>query len=279
MSDAAARPDDIKAHLANVQQIAAIVGALRALAAAHQREARGHLAAVRAHGASLGAALSTALGAGGVWPEAGAAQGRLSILIGAAQGFCGSHADRLAEAARAEAAAGADLIVLGSRSCAALAEIRAPLWQAEMATHAAQVPELASRLADALFEALAARPGLRVRLVYIDPGAGGAGPALLTPSLWPLEPSRFPPARGPGPLLSLPLPELIADLIEEYVFSALCEALMLGFASENAARAEAMAGAQANIKRIAADLRAGWQRARQEQMTTELIELASGAAR
>ena len=53
---------------------------------------------------------------------------------------------------------------------------------------------------------------------------------------------------------------------------------MLGFAAENAARAEAMARAQSNVRRIATDLRADYQRARQEQMTTEIIELTTAAA-
>ncbi|MCE5972060.1 F0F1 ATP synthase subunit gamma [Sinirhodobacter sp. WL0062] len=271
------RPEDIKDHLANVQQIESIVGTLRALAAAHQLEAKAHLEAVRAHEATVAAALSTALGAGAIWPEEAEHAGHLSIVIGAAQGFCGAHSDHLAEAAQAEVASGAGLIVVGGRTEGMLADT--PLiWAAEMAAHAPQVPDLASRLADAVFEELAKKPGLRVRIVFADPDPEKPGPGTITRhSVFPLDPARFQPARAAAPLTSLPAGDLLGALIEEYVYSELCEALMLGFAAENAARAEAMARAQSNVRRIATDLRGDYQRARQEQMTTEIIELTTAA--
>ncbi len=52
---------------------------------------------------------------------------------------------------------------------------------------------------------------------------------------------------------------------------------MPGFAAENAAGAAAMNRAQTNVKRIATELQAAFQRARQEQMTTEIIELTTAA--
>lgn len=51
---------------------------------------------------------------------------------------------------------------------------------------------------------------------------------------------------------------------------------MMGFAAENAARAAAMSRAQSNVRQIAAELQGSFQRARQEQMTTEIIELSLG---
>jgi F-type H+-transporting ATPase subunit gamma len=99
--------------------------------------------------------------------------------------------------------------------------------------------------------------------------------------LFPFDFSRFRRLPRAVPLTSLPAAELISALVDEYVFTELCEALMLGFAAENAARAAAMTRAQSNVKRIAADLQGQFQRARQEQMTTEIVELsmAGGADR
>ena len=50
---------------------------------------------------------------------------------------------------------------------------------------------------------------------------------------------------------------------------------MLGFAAEDAARVAAMSRAQTNVKKIRAELTATYQRARQEQTTTEIVELSS----
>jgi F-type H+-transporting ATPase subunit gamma len=50
---------------------------------------------------------------------------------------------------------------------------------------------------------------------------------------------------------------------------------MLGFASESAARAAAMARAQTNVRRISSDLTRLFNQSRQEQMTTEIIELST----
>ena len=75
----------------------------------------------------------------------------------------------------------------------------------------------------------------------------------------------------------MPAGALVQDLVEEYIFTELCEAPMVGFAAEDAARAAAMSRAQTNVKRIATDLPGQFQRSRQEQMTTEVIELSTAA--
>ncbi len=92
------RPEDIEARLDNIRQIEGIVGALRAIAAAHQHEARRHLEAVRAHEATVAAALARALGEGPA-PQARAGGRALLIVVGAAQGFSGDYGDRIAAAA------------------------------------------------------------------------------------------------------------------------------------------------------------------------------------
>ena len=94
----------------------------------------------------------------------------------------------------------------------------------------------------------------------------------------PLDFSRI--ARPPSPvapLIMIPAVELIAQLVEEYVFTEICEALMLGFAAENDARMNAMTRARTNVKDIAQELQRKFHQARQEATTTEIIEL-SGAS-
>ena len=70
----------------------------------------------------------------------------------------------------------------------------------------------------------------------------------------------------------------VAALVDEYVFTEICEALMLGFAAENAARVAAMARAQSNVRDQEAELQGAFRRARQDQMTTEIIEVTSAGA-
>lgn len=270
------RPEEIRDRLANVHQIGSIISTLRAIAAAHQAEAKAHLQAIRAQEAAVAEALSVALALGG--PNgAGAPAPGITIVIGAAQGFSGTYGERMAEAAQAAVRAGDRLMVVGSRTLGALADQGlAPDWSAEMAPHAPEVPPLAIRMTDALFERLAEAPEASVQMIHADPDDIGAGPQ--DRSLFPFDTSRFPPDARPAPMLNLPAQSLIASLIEEYVFTEICEGLMLGFAAENAARAEAMGRAQSAVKRISGDLRQGFQRVRQEQMTTEIVELATAAA-
>ena len=272
------RPEDIQRRIVNIRQIESIIATLQALAAAHLIEARGHLDAIHAHEKVVAGALSVALsGREGVEAmEAGLEQqAGITILVGATQGFCGSYADRLLEIARDAAAGGDGLMVVGARSLAGLIGWGQDLlWSADMPSHAADIPGLANRLADALLAELTRWPDRVVHIVHADPAAPEHKADRRR--LWPFDFDRFPVEGGAMPLITLSPAPLIGTLVQEYIFAELCEALMLGFAAENAARAEAMARAQSNVKRIAADLKGEFQRARQDQMTTEIIELAAG---
>lgn len=269
------RPEEIRDRLGNVHQIGAIISALRAIAASRQAEAKARVQAIRAQEQAVAQALSAALTLGGR-PETGGDGAGIAIVIGAAQGFSGSHAERMAEAARTAAAQGDALMVIGARTLGALAESgHAAVWSADMAPRAEDVPSLAIRVADALYALLAQRPDSPVRALFTDPDALAAGP--VSRSLIPFDTGRFSPSARPSPMLNLPVAGLVAQLVEEYVFTEICEILMLGHAAENAARAEAMSRAQGAVKDMAGQLQQDFQRARQEQMTTEIVELATAA--
>ncbi|MDO6586561.1 FoF1 ATP synthase subunit gamma [Salipiger sp. 1_MG-2023] len=270
------RPEDIRDRIGNIREIESIVSTLRALAVSHQHEARAHLVPIRAYEASVAQALSTAL----TIAQASAPPRKdgpgLTIVVGTAQGFSGAFGERIADAALAEASQGAQIIMVGGRSLSALAERGVtPVYFTETASHAVDVPSLASRLSDVLFERLTKTAGEPVTILFADPDT--AELALIRRQLFPFDFSRFPARTTHLPLTTLSADALLSDLVEEYVFTALCEALMLGFAAENEARAAAMTRAQTNVKCIAADLQSDFQRARQEQMTTEIIELSTAA--
>lgn len=269
------RPEDIRDRLANVHQIGGIISALRAIAASRQAEARAHVQAIRAQEATVAEALRMALALGAPPPAPPEGPG-ITIVIGAAQGFSGSYGDRMAEAARAACARGDRLMVIGSRTIGALTDSgHAPDWSAELSARAADIGALAIRVADALYARLAELPEAPVRILHADPEALAEGARMR--SLFPFDTARFGAQPRPMPVLTLPPARLLAALIAEYVFTEICEVLMLGHAAENAARAEAMSRAQSAVKRMAGALQKEFQRARQDQMTTEIVELATAA--
>lgn len=266
------RLEDIAGRLANIREIGEIVGALRVIATAHQSEARAALAAVRAYSGTVEAALARALAAGGTLPARHVGPG-LAVVVGAAQGFSGAYSDRLAHAAAEAQAAGDRLVVLGARTLAALDAAGVPVaWSADMPGHPAAVPEVASTVADAIFDGLG--PPGPVRLIAADPDAPGL--PVTERRVFPPEPGAAPP--GPPPLTTLPDGALLATLLPETLFAALARALLEGIAAESAARAEAMANAMSSIKRQTADLTVTFHQARQERTTDELIELAAAGA-
>jgi F-type H+-transporting ATPase subunit gamma len=61
------------------------------------------------------------------------------------------------------------------------------------------------------------------------------------------------------------------------VFAEICEAGLTAFAAENEARVAAMLAAKGNLERMGWDLRALERQIRQEEITAEVLELASGA--
>jgi F-type H+-transporting ATPase subunit gamma len=271
------RPEEIKARLDNISQIEGIIGALRAIAAGHQQEARRHLDAVRAHEATVAGALARALATGPA-PAPGLRGGGRALLIvsGAAQGFSGDYSDQISKAALSGQITDLDLMVVGHRTLQTLSEEAPPdtiVWSADMAPHMAEIPTLASRTVDAAFSLVAQGSHDRIAILFAD--AEPQGQKLIRRTLVPFDFGRFAPDPGNQPRTTRARADLLAALAEEYVFAEVCEALMLGFASESAARAAAMARAQTNVRRISSDLARLFNQARQEQMTTEIIELAS----
>lgn len=269
------RPEEIHDRLTNVHQIGAIISALRAIASARQAEAKARVQAIRAQEEAVAEALSAALALGDA-PKTQSVGPGVAIVIGASQGFSGSYAEHMAEAARNAADQGDALIVVGARTIGALMDSgQAMVWTADLAARSEDIPELAIHVADALYERLAKTPESPVRIIHTDPDDLEAGPQ--SRALIPFDTNRFPHSARSAPIINLAPAELLSQLIEEYVFTEICEVLMLGYAAENAARAEAMSRAQTAVKEMAGGLQQEFQRARQEQMTTEIVELATAA--
>ncbi len=274
--------DEIKDRIANVGQIEGVIVAMRAMAAAHAQDARKHLRAIREHEATVARSMAEALSMAPVGEPAPPPRGpvtHLQVVVGAAQGFSGLYNERIVSGALEldEENETRRFMLVGQRCISEFAEQgRTPDWSSNMVAHAEEVPTLASRIVDALFSRLDSGEVQRVSVVYVDPDVGGQ--SLIVRALMPFDFGRIELTPSLVPPLTMIEPQLlIARLVEEYVFTEICEALMLGFAAENDARMNAMTRARSNVKQIAQDLQRKFHQARQEETTTEIIEL-SGAS-
>ncbi|WP_028028453.1 F0F1 ATP synthase subunit gamma [Gemmobacter nectariphilus] len=261
------RPEDIQRRLSGIEDLTEVVGALRAIASGHVAGARGALAAILAYESQVGAALDRLAVAGPV-----AAEGPgLVVVIGAAQGFCGGYPARVAEAAQA-LAPGAGVLVVGQRTVAMLDGVGLTvLFTADLPASPAQVPDLASRLTDRLLAEAPRFPG-PIRTLS---GQDSPGQPVQLRRIWPPDPSDQPQAVA-APLTTLPRAGLVEALLAERLFATLARTVMEGLRAENQARVEAMARASSNLKDRRAEMQHLFRQARQEQMTTELIELTAG---
>lgn len=199
----------------------------------------------------------------------------LTLVVGASQGFCGGYPARVADAVPRMIPQGAGLLVIGQRSQAMLETAGiTPDWSADLPAATKFVPALASSVTDALLELGERYPGPIMTLS----GADQPGLPIEFRRLWPPEPRKpdAPAAPRTPPLTSLPPATLMRGLLAETLFSEVARTIMQGLRIENRARVEAMARAQSNLKSRRAEVDQQYRQARQEQMTTEVIELSMG---
>lgn len=267
-------------RIENLQQLEAVVTAMRGISASRSQQAHGLLRGLRAYAAVIAGAIGQALA---LMPEERrvadtSARRRAVILFCAEQGFAGAFSDRMLEAAGKDLVT-RDVFLIGSRGATLAAERGITVtWRAAMVPHASLVPALAGRIADALYGWLANRAGRSVDVIVPVWSAGG-GVAAEQRSLLPFDFDRFAvKATVQPPLISLPPAVLLARLAEEYVFAELCEAALTAFAAENEARVAAMLSAKGNLENMRSDLQALERQIRQEEITAEVVELASGAS-
>ncbi len=79
------------------------------------------------------------------------------------------------------------------------------------------------------------------------------------------------------PLHHLAAQPLLEALAGEFVLAELTRMAMESLAAENAARLYAMSAARDNVERKLAQLHQDEHRARQEEVTTELLDVVTGA--
>lgn len=270
---------DISSRLATVRQLDAVVGAMRGMAGARAQQGRNLLPAIRAYAGIVARSMAQALRLLPDVAEAPPAAGPEALIVFAAeQGFVGTYGERIVDALAAERG-NAELFVVGSRGAALAADrgLRA-VWAAPMASHAGGLARLSRRLGDALYDGIRDRGLARVRMLLPQWMPQG-GLQIERRLLLPLDLAHFrQPSAGMPPLVNLPVADLVEGLVEEYVHTLLHEAVAIAFAAENEARVAAMASARNHIQHMLDELRARERQVRQDSITAEVIELATGTA-
>lgn len=265
---------EVEARIRGIEQLGTVVNAMRGIAAARAQSARAELAAVDAYAAAIADAITTVLR---MQPGDGAAAARtgvrIQILFCAEQGFAGAYGERVL----ARADAGAELFLVGTRGMALAAERGLhPAWSSALPAHTQGIPMLADRIVEALFARLAAGEVAGVDVVRGEVQAGQPID-VRSDRLFPLDPAAFRDGgRRAAPLLNLPPAALLPDFTAAYLHARLCEAALHAFGAENEARMQTMASAHRQVERELGALRANARQVRQDEITAEIIELATG---
>ena len=271
---------EVEARIASMTGLLDVVGAMRALAGMRLQEAQLALPAARRYAQTISTAIAAVL----MTPREVPAQPRhrreprAIVLYAAEHGFVGAFTEHLVATAQSKASPQDHLFVLGSRAAAIAAEYGLqPAWTAPMAARPANIPETVRRLTDELYRRIARAEISRVDLLYV--AHARSGPASLQQrTLIPLEPASVPAGtRGQSPLGNLTPSALLERLMAEYVFALLAEAALDSLASENSARFAAMSAARESVSRKLDALRAMAREIRQSEITTELLDVVTGA--
>lgn len=261
---------ELEARIASIAELDEVVGAMRALAAVRMRQALDSLRAARVHTETVRAALDAARALLPSSDEPAHAPPAVAVVFGTEHGFAGAYNERLFEQT-----AGTSLIVVGSRATA-FARDRGfdVIAGLAAASHPSGVVDVAQRAARELARHLEQTGRAAADAVY-GRGAASGTPAFERRRLLP-APGSGRPRTGFPPLHDLDPRVLVAALAREALIADLAWIAMESLAAESAARMQAMSAARDNIERKLADLRRTEHRARQDQITTELLDLVTG---
>jgi F-type H+-transporting ATPase subunit gamma len=273
------RLTEFEAHIASMGELLDIIGALRSLASMRVQEAHRALPHIRRYAetmaASIGAALLLLLEAEPIGQKA---TGRRAIVLCTAEhGFVGGFNERVLEVAEKLLDRDDALFVLGSRG-AALAQERGrrSAWVHPMATRPEGVPEMIRRLTTELYDRIARGELIRVEVLFAR-HRQGSSTTIEHRLLFPIDLASFALTQRLPPLHHLSPSALVEKLIADYLFGLLNEAAIEALASENAARFAAMDSARENVSKKLDQLRQDARQACQNEITTELLDLVTGA--
>ena len=279
-----AQEREIATRIVSLRELLEIVAAIRALAASQMQQALHSLEAIHHYSELVRGALFDAaeiLPADGIAPtEANVSRFGL-IVFCAEHGLCGGFNDqplRVAEQILADKQRDLLLIVVGTRGGQISRERGLkPELMLPMPTHWAGVTSTARRLATEVYGFLSDGRISGLEAVFARYASAGTRR---------IEHLRILPFEAPAverqstklaPLVNVAPRHLFDDIAGEYMFAALENAAMQSFFSESLMRFRTMEAAHQNIENKTEELTKLARRLRQESVTTEILDLISGA--
>lgn len=274
------RLSEIQARIGSMGELRDIVGAMRSLAGMRVQEAQHILPSVRHYADAIAAGLASTLPLmAGPEHEMHSDRGsRALVLCTAEHGFVGGFNELLMDATKAVLEQGDALFVLGTRGAALAFERGWPIvWTRPMATRLAGTSETVRLLSAELYTRIASAEISRVEVIFARTRQSGT-PLVERVLVLPLDLASLA-AKQPRqpPLHNMKPVALHEKLMVEYVFALLSEASVASIASENAARFASMVSAHDNVSKKLDKLRQEEREARQDEITTELLDLVIGA--
>jgi F-type H+-transporting ATPase subunit gamma len=278
-----AQQREIETRIVSLGELLDIIAAIRALAASQMQQALRSLEAIRRYSDTIREALSDAAqmltsdGHAHVEPQASKSA---LIVFCAEHGLCGAfneHSIQVAERINAENSTRFVIIVVGTRGGQICRERGlTPDLVLPMATHCAGVTAAARRLATEIYRMLNDDRIGGLEVVYTQ--YTNEVIRIERDRLLPLEvPTLHRPPTQLPPLINLTPRRLFDDIVAEYFFAALENAAMQSFYSESLIRFRTMEAARHNIENKNEELTKLARRLRQEAVTTEILDLISGA--
>ncbi len=275
-------PSDLASRTHVIGELSNVVQAMRTLASARRRQAQERLAGLARYAVAAERALEEALALLG--PEAPRepstpSDRRRVVVLFSEHGFVGALNDRLLDLALSQSRSrAAELVAAGNRGMRLCRERGVgATFGGSMPTTLGAVHAVAERLLEDVLLAVTEGGIGEIDLVFAEHRAQVG---------WEPRTSKlFPPAviATPGaaarraPLHTLPPRTLVLHAMEEYAFAQVNWAVSEAFATEQAARFVAMDAARRHIDEKLDELRALGRTLRQEAITSEILEIASGA--
>ena len=273
----------IEKQIRTVEDLRDVIGSMRSLAAIYLRRAEERLDGLRAYADTVGRAIEDCLFGRVIrLPEGPSRRRDLVLAFFSEQGLCGRFNEVMAEAA-AENAPSLDrpaFLVVGRRGPGLLRraglDIAAELPSATSPDGAdAVIHRTAKRVLGLLAEERFARLHL-LHARYLSPGRIEPNFERVLPIDLDRLRKRSDPHR-PQPTLALPRLGLLAELAHEHAFVSLFRAMTESLASENGMRLHSMEAARNNIEDKLSELQLRERIQRQNEITSELLDVIGGA--
>ncbi|WP_408873445.1 F0F1 ATP synthase subunit gamma [Gluconobacter roseus] len=273
------RLQEVTARIGNVRELGGIVDSMRNLATVRVQQARRAAVAVETYAETIEDALlriAPLLPADRPLPASKQAGSAGAVVFCAEQGFAGLFSEHVLDALRDDEKE--HVFLIGTRGNA-IARVRglAPKWTAPAVQNPGAVPELADSITKEIGRQVVLGHLVRVTIIVCQSSEQEKARVIRLP-LFPFDPAALGKSEGCAapPLLNVAPEKLMPELVSDYMFSQLCLAALQSFKAENQARSERMTAAHHEITRQLKSLEQLQRTVRQEEITSEIIELVSG---